>query len=156
MKKVFAIAMFLLSFGVFAPETAQAHTKSSTQLSNSGEKIKVTFKFGRKKKNCTGFGVGCFKIEVSIDFDIDLRSQNPVAEILVRDAKKLDFTFLTMGEGFNEDTNIFVIDEDAVLTQEVSSKLGFGERKVVMKAGEYVTTKNESGKVVASVNYQVL
>lgn len=159
MKKVFVIAMFLLSFGAFSPETAQAQTKSSTQLSEKKIKIYITIggEIGRRSRNCAGFGLSC--IEIGGGFEVELRQQslNPSFELSVPNSLQLNMTFLSMGTGFEEATDVFYVDSDTNVSKEIASKLGLAEDKtLVIKAGEYKTTKNAEGKVVALVNYQVL
>lgn len=70
MKKVFAIAIFLLSFGAFTPETAQAQTKKEAASSSAQptERYTITIswdEWGRASRNCDGWGLCNFSWGVS-------------------------------------------------------------------------------------------
>ncbi len=144
MKNLLFICLLFL-FGALTPNNAIANTIPSTNpVEEVGEKpinISIKVDFGRKKKNCRGFGICSITVDIDIDFPLPFPyasnggagMASSVKGNLVLDIDKSSMTVETMARFLSEDT--FEVDEDFTISRDLMKSLGL--RNAVVKAGTY-------------------
>lgn len=126
MKKILfgLIATVMLSFVGNAQKTS-----SDTQNQTS----KIYIEIGRKSKDCGGFGICKFTIDLEIEDILAIINAFKTSN----DGLNINFTkeFYNKNERFLN-TGFFILDEDFVIDKETSLKLGFKYPKT-LKKGKY-------------------
>ncbi len=125
MKKVFAMAIILLSFGAFTPETAQAQTKSSTQLTQPTERYTVTIswdEWGRASRNCESWGLCNFSWGVS--------SERHSASVYTDASGQMYAKILIDAIPNDENIQFLIVDKDL-------TSVGENGNTYLIKKGEY-------------------
>lgn len=106
---------------------AQNKSDSQNQVS------KIHIEFGRKSKDCGGFGICKFTIDITFDELLDIikafrTSDNGINLNFTKEFYEKNSRILQSG--------FLVLEEDFIIDQTTSSELGFRERKT-LKAGNY-------------------
>jgi hypothetical protein len=153
MKKVIFAAMMALSCTfAFAGNSYNyswasiGHTPSSIKLSEpNGTTVTVHLELGRKKHDCTGFGI-CASVDITLELS-SVVSSGGNAEITINqdgslqvNFKKSSMTAETIKKYFSQ--QYFIVEEDFALSTSICSALG--TKSYTIKTGKYPVKSTET------------
>ncbi len=136
-KKLLIPAMILLLFAGSIPETAQAKKTEQKII-----EISIHIQIGRVSKDCQGFGI--------CEFSIDI---NAAQIIIVRVLPKDDLLQLEFPLEFSKkyyeqfENDVFVMDEDFKISEEISKELGSAS-SLLIPEGKYQIERTENSLIV--------
>ncbi|CAM3673142.1 hypothetical protein FSS13T_26400 [Flavobacterium saliperosum S13] len=150
MKKLLFGFVAVIAFGlnVSAKEVVSTEKLSEKEAVVSSKsdsedllKIKITIDFGRKSKDCTGFGVCSIVLEGDIPLDqISFRGEANSNGNLQLEVTKLGLESIIKTFG----SKTIILEEDFTVSSEVCKQIGLKEGYTV-KAGKYTVTTDRSG-----------
>ncbi len=156
MKKLLFGFVAVIAFGlnvnakeVLSTEKVSIKEEVVSSKSDSDDllKIKVIIDFGRKSKDCTGFGICSITLESDIPLDqISFRGEANTNGNLQLEVTKLGMESITKTFG----SKTIILEEDFTVSSEVCKQMGLKEGYTV-KSGKYNVITDRSG-----VNYVIL